>query len=132
MHRLFFIITLEHWICVTRISYLGAVTTPDAELRSLSAAAFGQQLRLEVMLTILELDAPVCLTDLAAHLQVNPSSIQRPFASLIHLGLIARSPHDGTRRHRYEPTTSAAWDWARELATQGTTKEGSPGDRRAE
>jgi hypothetical protein len=87
-------------------------------LRRISTAAFGQSYRLELMLSIN--DAPggiVSLTEIARTLSNVPlSSLQRPFEALVACGLLTPLPRGESRHRYYMRNSSAAWDWATELA----------------
>lgn len=86
-------------------------------LREKSRRTFGQSHRLELMLAVgRSADGIVCLTELAKNLDVSLSSLQKPFQSLIHTGLISPLPDADSRYHFYSRNPSAAWLWAEELA----------------
>ena len=68
------------------------------------------------MLAILDSPGPICLKDLSEILAVTASSLQRPFAQLIALGLLVPEDGDGTRKRLYMKADSTAWPWALELA----------------
>lgn len=89
-----------------------------ALLRARSRVAFGQQYRLECMLTIGDsLGDATSLTELADRLQLGASSIQSAFKALVDVGLLTPVPSDEYRRRRYLPdASSAAWQWASQLA----------------
>jgi hypothetical protein len=93
----------------TRASMLGAI----------SKSAFGQTLRLELMLAIAASeDGVVCLTDLAKELDVSVSSLQRPFEAIVAAHLLMPLPDSDSRYRYYLRNPSAAWAWASELARQ--------------
>ena len=99
-------------------------SVPSIEsLRAVSRTAFRQDYRLELMLAIADSeDGLVCLTDLARALDVSTSNLQTPLQNLATLGLISPMPRGDSRRKFYLRNPSAAWDWARELASvAGTT-----------
>ena len=86
-------------------------------LRRVSKSAFGHTHRLELMLTIAEIDDGVCtLAELAQRLDVRPSSIQRPLDTLVELSLLSALPYGDTKFRHYIRNDGPAWDWARELA----------------
>lgn len=86
-------------------------------LRRVSKSAFGHTHRLELMLAIADIEDGVCtLSDLADRLGVRPSSIQRPFESLVELSLVSALPAADTKFRHYIRNDGPAWDWARALA----------------
>ncbi|WP_052521423.1 hypothetical protein [Agreia bicolorata] len=97
-------------------------------LREVSAFAFGQRHRLELMLEIADSeDGIVCLTDLTRALGVTMSSLQRPFESLLQTTLVSPIPDMDSRYRYFRSNPSSAWDWAYELAdrTRGVDLAGS-------
>ena len=66
---------------------------------------------------IAEIEDGLCtLSDLAERLGIRPSSIQRPFESLVELSLLSVLPGGDTKFRHYIRNNGPAWDWARELA----------------
>lgn len=95
-----------------------AHTEDDLRLRRMSKTAFGQELRLAVMLAIKDWNGePFCLTDVAKSVGVrSPSSIQDPLQALLSMGVIkATSGPLADRRKWYVSNRSAAWQLAEEL-----------------
>lgn len=69
------------------------------------------------MIAIAEIEDGVCtLADLAERLGVRPSSVQRPFDSLVELSLVSVLPGGDTRFRHYIRNDGPAWEWAGELA----------------
>lgn len=86
-------------------------------LRRVSKIAYGQEHRLELMLVIAQIEDGVCsLSELADVLQVRPSSLQRPFQSLVELSLLSNVTTGDTKFRHYIRNDGSAWDWAQELA----------------
>lgn len=86
------------------------------EVRRISHAAFGQRYRLECMIAVADsTDGIFSLSELADILSVTPSNLQKPLASLLETGLIARMYSGDSRRKFYSRNESSAWEWAREL-----------------
>lgn len=93
------------------------MTAAINRLRERSRVAFGQAYRLEVMLAIADTEGGiVSLGEIAKSLDLSPSQIQKPFADLKQLGLIAELPAADSRRKFCIRQPSPAWDWAREMA----------------
>jgi DNA-binding MarR family transcriptional regulator len=96
-------------------------------LRRMSRAAFGQQYRLEVMLAAArDSDGLVCLTDMARDLDLPLSNVQGALRSLVAVGLLTEMPPGDSRRKFYLRNTSAAWQWAEEMAQQSATTANRP------
>lgn len=97
---------------------LGVNDVEREEIRRLSHAAFNQRYRLECMLAIgASPDGLFCLSDLATELGVTTSNLQKPLASLLEVGLIARTFSGDSKRRFYTRNDSLAWAWAFELST---------------
>jgi hypothetical protein len=95
------------------------VETRASMMRGISKSAFGQTLRLELMLAIAASeDGVVCLTELAKELDVSVSSLQRPFEAVVAAQLLTPLPDSDSRFRYYLRNPSAAWTWASELAGQ--------------
>ncbi|KQQ65403.1 MarR family transcriptional regulator [Microbacterium sp. Leaf320] len=94
-------------------------TLPQVDaLRGVSRSAFGQSYRLELMLAIARSEDGLCtLTELAQQTGVAMSSLQRPFQSLVDVGLISPVPDADSRYRYFLRNPSAAWTWAVELAS---------------
>jgi len=86
-------------------------------LKSDSKRLFGQELRLLVMLAIIDHgDKAFTLTDLQHDLRVDfASQIQKPLTDLVASGLVEpEEPEAGSRFRPYRRVRSAVWDFAEE------------------
>lgn len=109
---------------------MGVSNESTLRFSELSRTLFGQDLRLELMISIAKSDGFVCLTDLAATLGIqNTSRLQRPLDALKSARLVSPAELQGSSKKWLRRTPSKVWDWVLELEQQAGLTQNVPDDR---